>query len=410
MDLLEFLKNRNLSYEEMIAMKNVNIQKGNEGISIIQVDYPPTKENFWLSGICFDSKTKRILAKGVNPPMNLDESVDPKNISMVSLRMQDANIGSIVHVWYRDDFIECNNDVCMEKKGKWNVSTRSHTNATNVQWHNQNLGQKCLDSIDTDNLNKSYCYTIFIPDYLVQETTNVLHIGTTDMITMKDIIDHNIDLEQPKWMHNFRSWDELYKYVNELPISCPGVLMHNLETSLQYFMRNKKFDEIEKMLGNNRDIEYRCIVLNHLGKRQIAEQIFPILVPTFIEIEKILKQIAKVTYKCYVNRFILKKSKLIVHPEIHTIMQHMHKEYLERRRAGSYIKVTEIMVNGRIWIYSPRGIAKLIRLFRDPKINLLKVYNNFENDDIYKQTLVDFAKMSAKPERKTRNNKFKKKQ
>jgi hypothetical protein len=384
--LLDYLQNHT-KYDSLEKFYKTNdLFHSNNGLSIVRIPYPPTEENCMLSGLCFETDTQLIVAKGLASPLSFDPTTSPTKMSMVSVRIQNANIGSVVHVWFYNN--------------QWNVSTKNHLDATSVNWHNLNLGEKCLDSLNLELLNPSYCYTIFIPDYLVLATVDVMHIGSVDLKTMKDVDDHSIELPKPKWLNDFHNWDDLIDYVDELPISCPGVLLYNLETSYQYFMRNEKFDEIEKMLGNNRDIEYRCIVLNHLGKRKIAEQIFPVLVDTFREIEQSLREIAKVVYDCYVKRFIKKTSKLIVHPEIHTIMQHMHKEFLERRRAGSYVRVTEAMVDARIWIYSPRGIAKLLRLSRNPDAKLLIVHDTFESDEMYKTLLDEFAKLSAKPERK----------
>ena len=163
-------------------------------------------------------------------------------------------------------------------------------------------------------------------------------------------------------------------------------MIKDIEKSIQYFKKNEKFEEIEKLLGNNRDLEYRCIVLNHLGKRNIAETLFPILTKKFKEIDTLILKIAKFIHRLYIKRFI-QKNKLVCHPEIHTVMQHVHKEYLERRRSGINRKVTLKIVLSRIWIYSPKAIAKHLRLLRTEKETFFWE-DEFNEENLKKQALL----------------------
>ena len=359
-----------------------NFLKTTNGLTIVHSPSPLTRSSMMYSGVIFETETNTVVAMGDQSPLIFDPKIHPKRISMVTLRIQNTSIGFIVNMWHWKD--------------KWHVSTSTYTDASNITWHEQDLSAKCLNSVDLKQLNIDYCYTIFIPDYLVHLTTPLLHLGTRNMTTLEQVAldDHQIGLKFPELFY-YRTWEELDKYIEDLPLNTPGVTLNNIETGCKYFVRNSKFDEIQKILGNNRDIEYRSIVLNHLGKRPVAEKLFPILTKTFIRLDKPLRDIQKLVYKCYVTRFI-KRKKLIIHPEIHTIMQHLHKEFLERRRSGVYIKVTLKSVYDRIWIYSPLTIAKLLRLYRQDKELLFRVM------DYNDENLIEYAKMSAKPEQKSR--------
>ena len=273
--------------------------------------------------------------------------------------------------------------------------------------HNTNLGRACMNAVgDLSLLNEDYAYSIFVPDMLIGG--NVEHVGTVDLRTGDSLSlkEHSIlALDKKEW-EVINNWDDISVRISELPFTTPGLLIRDITTGIIYHLKNDKFNEIEDLLGNNKSLVYLVCALAHLQKREEACRLLPNLVPTFKFIDDILEKIATLVYDCYRKRFIGvggKKTNLIVHAEIHTIMQHMHKEYLERVKAmnGSEINkdlaktkkeyggivVTKDRIIQRIWIYSPRRVYKLVNDYIHHQDELMKV-SDFSDENLKKNIVL----------------------
>lgn len=313
--------------------------------------------------------------------------------SPYNVRVTKSRLGSVVTLFY---------DLRIKT---WRVATKTNSNAMMIRYHNTNLGKATISAItDRSLLNEDYCYSIFVPDVLIGGA--IEHVGTIDLRT-GDIVSlesSKIGLPVIQW-DTIGNWDEIGDLVNDLPFTTPGLLIKDTATNITYHLKNDKFKEIEDLLGNNKSLVYLVCALNHLGKREEAIRLLPNLHTTFEFVDNILSDISDLIYDCYRKRFIGTKDKktnqivrtnLIVHAEIHTVMQHMHKEYLQRVKAmnGSDINqnlaktkkdykdiiVTKDRIIQRIWIYSPKRVYKLVNDYIHHKEELMKVSDyNEEN-------------------------------
>ena len=306
--------------------------------------------------------------------------------SPYNVRVTKSRLGSVVTLFF---------DLRIKA---WRVATKTNSNAMMIRYHNTNLGKATMNALpDKSLLNEDYCYSIFVPDVLI--SGHVEHVGTIDLRTgdVLSVNDTKIGLPTIQW-DTISTWDEIGELVNDLPFTTPGLLIKDTATNITYHLKNDKFKEIEDLLGNNKSLVYLVCGLSHLGKREEAIRLLPNLESTFKFVDNILNEISDLVYDCYKKRFIGIKNKktgeivrtnLVVHAEIHTIMQHMHKEYLQRVKAmnGSDITqnlaktkkdynsiiVTKDRIIQRIWIYSPKRVYKLVNDYISHKDELMKV-------------------------------------
>lgn len=354
-------------------------------LNIIRGPHPNTLLTEAFSGIIYEKDSKEVLCKSVFNVIPFDSELMTSQ-SVFSFLTQQCYLGSIVRVYWHDH--------------KWCVSTKKNIDATRIMWHNQNLGKICLDHISGHELVKTYCYTFLIPDkmMLINKPFYMYHVGTIDLQTLKQV-----KLESPlsfavftDWTNTLprnndeliNTWDKLVSYVNDLPLTVPGILIKHNVSGIVYYMKNRRFEKYEELVGKDKNLVYSLIGLHHLDRREELLEYYPNLQTIYDnDIDAPVSAIADKVFDLYQRRFVGKVCKdargrvirsdngkikrerelLVTSQDMHTILQHLNKEYYEHKSYGINAFVTKETIIKRIWIYSPLEIFRLIGLYNNSR-------------------------------------------
>jgi len=214
-------------------------------------------------------------------------------------------------------------------------------------------------------LDKTKCYCFLVRNTSENrivcqspEKPTLYHSGTFAMGTSEFLgLDSDLGVPVPR-THNFTSWDEVCKYVDEETNyeNLQGLIVFNGRDHVKVL--NKDYKRYFDVRGNEPSIRYRYLQVRMDTKQtDMLYELYPRYTDQFENYENTLYGFAKTIYDAYVKRFI-KRQFVTLPKEEYTIMRACHSWHLEDRSKNrmNLRKVIEKM-NAQ----SPTTLNKMIR-------------------------------------------------
>ena len=330
------------------------------------------------------------------------------------------------------------------RTNEWRVSTHNHTDARNVMNHGIQLGTVLLERISNlSDMNIDYSYTFFISSSLLtlseapinlvgavdlRDGAIVNFVGTgvtvpsdfvfptrrerrieikttvvplplskmpwgdieeggelspryTTTVTEEVEVEDNVRFETVYW-EPLRTWDTIEARLSQLNFTQPGLLLRDNSNGRQFYIRNKSYMSIERILQakspvhkqeitdqvKNINLIYLAIILHKYLNipREECEKYLPRLQSYFQSVHDTLQDIATVSLRYYNDRmqylndqnnkqpapvaaaattegksrrkqsqrFKQQQQKyFLVHPELNALLDIEHREYMKRFQA-----------------------------------------------------------------------------
>jgi len=189
----------------------------------------------------------------------------------------------------------------------------------------------------------------------------LFHVGT--FVDGKLVMTEDINVPYPK-KHTFISMDGLINHVGKTDIrTLQGVIVFAPDNK-QYKILHQDYQDLFRARGNEPSIKFRYLQVRMTPHMvDMLYHLYPNMTKTFDEYENTLYDVAKSTYKSYVQRFI--KKKWVTAPqEEFSVMRECHKWHEQDRKVNriSIDKVIEIMNQ-----QTPTNLNKMIRHFHNEK-------------------------------------------
>ncbi len=261
---IEFLNSNDLSstkdliYNRIIEL-GLNAKKHGDLIIVkYDKDHKFSKEEYirCSRGIIIDTNTKKIINASFEGGLDFDEFKNKVNYKDVVI--EKAIDGTMLNLYYYND--------------KWNISTKFSTNAFESKFRsNKTFGQLLSEVVDIDTLklDNKFSYSLLlqhIDNRIVSPITEnkVFHLESVNIITGEKVF-QEIGLPTIDVLYfngykdnqiNFKSYDELVSYVNNLDWTIPGIMLYSSDRKWRCKLNNPNYDNVAKLLNNQINISY----------------------------------------------------------------------------------------------------------------------------------------------------------
>ena len=282
-------------------------------------------------------KNKKILA--YSPPKSHNYDLFTSMYDCNECVAEEYIEGTMINLFYDKD------------KNEWELATRSsvggkvnYFNRNNVTFRQMFL-EACNDSnLEFDMLDKnlSYSFVLQHPNnrIVIPFTENKLYLVACYKINNEtssiDVIDinsikhlfNNIKLYYPK-QYTFETFTELVENVNTYEsYTNVGIMIHHPFSGKRTKLRNKNYEYVRKLRGNQPKLQYRYMELRNAGIIDEYVTYYPEHIKYFKSYENEIREYTTVLYNYYVNCFINKQQPLKNYPyEYKLNMYELHSIY-----------------------------------------------------------------------------------
>lgn len=190
---------------------------------------------------------------------------------------------------------------------------------------------------------------------LAPEVPTVYHVGT--FVDGELVMTENCNIPYPQ-KHNFKSLEEIYKYVSNIDIRKMQGIICFAPNNKQYKIIHDEYLELFRARGNEPSIRFRYLQMRLNTKvTNMLYHLYPNMVETFDQIENNIFEIARQIYTAYVQRFI-KKRFVTVPTEDFAVIRECHKWH-EEDRIKNRINLEKVI--SALNKQSPTSINKMLR-------------------------------------------------
>ena len=264
---------------------------------------------------------------GFSPPKSLYSNAFMNKTNMEDVEAQEFVEGTMINLFY-DPLIN-----------EWEISTRNTVGGNSAFFHNvdviktfkemfEEASQQC--NLDVTKLNTSLCYSfvlqhpnnrivvpVVIPQlYLiaVYKINNVPDKITVDIVDIGEIKQQwkelGITVMFPAIYHFDSVNDLIYEYHSNMPYTVMGVVLYNKKTGERTKIRNKLYEHVKNLRGNNPSLMHNFIRLKTDENRAEFLQFYPEFEKEFIMFRKLLRGFVYNLYAYYVDSYIKKNTPL----------------------------------------------------------------------------------------------------
>lgn len=324
-------------------------------------------ESFGLlrSMIFFNDKLK-----GVSPGKSMEFNEFIGKYDVTECTAEEFIEGTMINLCY------------IEETNKWQISTRSNIGANNIyftkgKFKSENtfanmFEDACIEcNIQFDKLPKKYCYSFvlqhpnnrivkpiidkriyLIAAYEVKDNFEVENIDIAVELS-NIILENNMRIDYPKKI-NFQTFEELTQIVeNENNYENVGIMIHDKNRTIRTKIRNKLYEKVRRLRGNQPKLEYHFLELNKTGCIEEYLKYFKEDEVEFSKYEKKVDEFSNNLIKQYVDCFIKKTQHLKEFPfEFKGHLYELHENYKKTKK-----KICKTVVNNYIKSIQP---AKLM--------------------------------------------------
>lgn len=308
------------------------------------------------------------------------------------IMVNDIIEGTMINIFYDD------------RDGLWHISTKSAIGGNywyfRNQYNNKEKSQKTfremfLESLKVSNindltfLNKEYCYS-----FVLQHPDNhiVLHIDKPSSYLVaiykiyKTDCNNNFEVKYISPME-FTNWDcfnntevkfpnshdcECYEKLQEIYNSTyndytnVGVMITHTETGERTYIKNKSYEFVKELRGNNPNLLYQYICLLRVNKVSNYLSYFPQYKKLFSEFQDRYYKFIKSIYDAYVSYYIKKKKHICLSREmlyhINTLHHTIYLPSLECKYTIGAKKITNKVVSDYINNMDPMQIFHYLQM------------------------------------------------
>lgn len=203
----------------------------------------------------------------------------------------------------------------------------------------------------------------------------VFHVGTFSDCGRQLTLGLDIGIPRPTQVHPVTS-SELFELVEQLNYNkCQGVICFE-SNGRPFKIYNPRYAFYYGIRANEASVNFRYLQIRQEAdsedKMAALAELYPHMVPSFEEYERILTHVITGLHKKYIIRHI-NRSFIKLPPEEHTVLKACHQWYLDQKSANVHdpnrqpIRVTQDVVREVLNKQSPVVLNKLIRAVKFPR-------------------------------------------
>jgi hypothetical protein len=379
------IMNQKFNRENIEAIPQIKLvdsdhENGLDLFSYIQCDESSDEIVKNCRGVVFNGED--IVFKGFSYTYEFTEhdNVDEiqKVVDFETCSFYESHEGAIIRIFYF--------------KNKWYLSTNRKLDAFRSKWaskesfgnyfkqaltyqfkNNERIKEKldCLSFTEDQNIIEFFCnnfldigkqYMFLIlnsnENRIVCDPPNVptmFHVGT--------FVDNELSMEEDVLIpypvkHDFRTFDELFNYINEQNYKTSQGIVVFAPNNIQYKIFNRDYMYLYKIRGNEPSIKFRYLQIRQSSDaKEGLKFLYPEFTEQFDNYEKYLKRIATDINNAYIERYI-KRNYVTVPSEEFKVMSLCHSWHSENRKENkiNINKVYEILVSEQ-----PTSLNRMIK-------------------------------------------------
>jgi hypothetical protein len=183
----------------------------------------------------------------------------------------------------------------------------------------------------------------------------MFHVGT--FVNNELSMEEDVLIPYPV-KHNFRTFDELFNYVNEQNYKISQGVVVFAPNNIQYKIFNRDYMYLYKIRGNEPSIKFRYLQVRQLSdEKEGLKFLYPEFIEQFENYERYLQRIATDINNAYIDRYI-KRNYVTVPAEEFKVMSSCHSWHIENRKDNkiNINKVYEILVSEQ-----PTSLNRMIK-------------------------------------------------
>ena len=305
-----------------------------------------------------------------SPPKSLGYDVFTKKYNLNSkIKIQELVEGTMINMFWNPKLDEQNNycndnensNNVLNIQGEWEISTRSTVGANVSYFQNENaikFRRMFLDSCNENKLNLDdllvsdkdgiYCYS-FVLQHPNNRIVKMIKKPQIYLVAVYKISDYNITqvkLDDMKNFEIFKKSNILYpeEYDNEemtyenatkpcnnmqMDWEKPGLVFLNTETGERTKYRNKAYEEIKLLRGNEPKLQYHYLVLRQKGEVKKYLKYFPENAKFCLNFRNIVHNFTLALYENYRKCYVKKEAPLNTFPvQFRTHIYNLHNKYI----------------------------------------------------------------------------------
>jgi len=253
----------------------------------------------------------------------------------------------------------------------WEISTRSVLGAHGKFFRDAKYSfrEMFFETLESQGINlhlfdknKSYSFVLQHKEnkIVLNHTENKLYLTNVYEFTEFSVIEHDsqtiaktLNIPYPEIFTNLNSWNDtewkIANLENEKKHNIVGIMVKN-STGERTKIRNKAYDYVKKLKGNNPKMQFQYYSLRQLNSVTECLKFYPEYTDLFNQYRNDLHNWTRQLHQNYYDCFINKKQKLKTYPHQFKIhMWNLHQLYLnELKPQGKYMSFREAIyyVNG----------------------------------------------------------------
>ena len=321
-----------------------------------------------------------------SPPKSMNYTKMSESMHLTQqIAIQELVEGTMINVFW-NPCLDSNGDYIIENKdeknvkgikGEWEIATRSTIGGTVSYFQEEGaltfrrmFLEACNEcNVDLDKLTISdedglYCYSFVLqhPNNRIVKLIESPMLYLIGVYKLNGMIVSQIELSKMKELHCLNkskilfpeefdniemTWERATKPCENMNMhySKPGLVFVNLKTMERCKYRNKAYEEIKVLRGNEPKLQYHYLNLRRTGKVKKFLEYFPEKKKVLERHRILLHNFTKALYENYKSCYIKKDSPLKVYPkQYQPHMYNLHQKYIQDYRDNNgFIGMTVVV-------------------------------------------------------------------
>jgi len=247
---------------------------------------------------------------------------------------------------------------------EWEIATRSVIGAYGKFFRDTKYSfrQMFFETLETQGIefdsldkNKSYSFVLQHKEnkIVINHTVNKLYLTNVYEFNEFSVIEHDastiakrLNIPYPEIITDIDNWDDIENKIKLLEdnnkYNIVGIMIKN-STGERAKIRNKAYDYVKKLKGNNPKMQFQYYSLRQLNSVTECLKFYPEYTDLFSQYRNDLHNWTRQLHQNYYDCFINKKQKLKTYPHQFKIhMWNLHQLYLnELKHQGKYMSFRE---------------------------------------------------------------------
>ena len=365
-------KNNELKSNDLVLHNKLYKNNSNEVFNILRYNKDLlTGDNFDSMGL-FRSvifKKDKLVSYSPYKSMPYDKFIQKYPLNN-DIKIQEIVEGTMINLFWNPKLDDNNNytktgnnenNNFLNIDGEWEISTRSTVGGNVSYFQNENAVKFRRMFLETCNENKldlddliisdaegiySYSFVLQHPENRIVKPIKKAQLYLVAVYKIKDFTATQINIDEMKKLDIFKKTMLLYpeefdnqdityesatRPCNNMQMEWekPGLVFTNIKTGSRCKYRNKAYEEIKLLRGNEPKLQYHYLVLRQKGEVKKYLKYFPENAKFCFQFRTLIHNFTSALYENYRKCYVKKEAQLnTFSPQFKTHMYHLHNLYI----------------------------------------------------------------------------------